>query len=56
MPKVSVLMPVFNGKDFIDDAIKSILDQTYSDLEFLIIDDGSIDDTLMDLTRFIGKM
>ena len=46
MPKVSVLMPVFNGKDFIDDAIKSILDQTYSDLELLIIDDGSTDDTL----------
>lgn len=40
-PKVSVIMPVYNGIRFLDRAIKSILDQTEKDFEFIIIDDGS---------------
>ncbi len=40
-PKVTVLMPVYNGRDFLAEAIQSILDQSYDDFEFLIIDDGS---------------
>jgi glycosyltransferase involved in cell wall biosynthesis len=43
MPKVSVLMPVFNGEEFIDQAIESILSQTFSDFELLVIDDASSD-------------
>jgi glycosyltransferase involved in cell wall biosynthesis len=43
LPKVTVLMPVFNGEAFLDEAIESILSQTFTDFEFLIIDDGSID-------------
>lgn len=42
-PKVSVLMSVYNGEPFLSDAIKSILNQTFKDLEFIIIDDGSTD-------------
>jgi glycosyltransferase involved in cell wall biosynthesis len=45
-PKISVLMPVFNGEKFIDAAIKSILNQSFTDFEFLIIDDGSTDSSL----------
>lgn len=42
MPKVSVLMSVYNTEeDFLRDAIKSILNQTFNDFEFLIINDGS---------------
>ena len=44
-PKVPVLMPVYNGKKYLDEAINSILDQTFSDFEFLIIDDGSTDNS-----------
>jgi glycosyltransferase involved in cell wall biosynthesis len=40
-PKVTVLMSVYNGDDFLPEAIQSILDQSYGDFEFLIIDDGS---------------
>jgi glycosyltransferase involved in cell wall biosynthesis len=43
LPKVSVIMPVFNAEKFLDQSIKSILDQTYSDWELIIIDDGSTD-------------
>jgi hypothetical protein len=38
-------MPVFNGERFLKDAVRSILDQTFSDFEFIIINDGSTDST-----------
>lgn len=41
IPKVSVLMCVFNGERFLREAIESILSQTYEDFEFVIVDDGS---------------
>jgi len=44
-PKVSVLMPVYNGEAFLREAIESILNQTFSNFEFLIINDGSTDQT-----------
>jgi glycosyltransferase involved in cell wall biosynthesis len=43
MPKVTVLMSVFNGEQFLGAAIESILGQTLSDFEFLIMNDGSTD-------------
>jgi len=43
MAKVTVLMPVYNAQNYIEEAIESILGQTFSDFEFLIIDDGSMD-------------
>lgn len=45
-PRVTVLMPVYNGAAFLRDAMESILGQTYSDFEFLIVDDGSVDATV----------
>lgn len=44
-PAVTVLMSVFNGEEYLRKAIESILGQTFSDFEFLIINDGSTDDT-----------
>lgn len=44
-PKVTVLMPVYNGEKYLREAIDSILNQTFTDFEFLIIDDGSTDCT-----------
>ena len=44
-PKITVLMSVYNGEEYLEDAIDSILSQTFKDFEFLIINDGSIDKT-----------
>ena len=42
-PIVTVLMPVYNGETFLKEAIDSVLNQTFTDFEFLIINDGSTD-------------
>lgn len=44
-PLVTVLMPVFNGGEYLKEAIESILEQTYNNFEFLIINDGSTDNS-----------
>lgn len=43
--KVSVIMPAYNSELFIGEAIESILNQTFSDFELIVVDDGSIDQT-----------
>lgn len=45
-PKVSVVMPVHNARRFIDQAIRSILSQTFADFEFVILDDSSTDGSI----------
>lgn len=45
MPRVSIIMPAYNSASFLPDAINSILDQTFSDFELIIIDDCSTDST-----------
>ena len=52
MPKVSVLIPVYNGAKYIYEAIDSILCQTYTDFEVVIIDDASTDNTLNIINEF----
>ena len=42
-PLITVLMPVYNARAFVADAIRSVLDQTCTDFELLVIDDGSTD-------------
>ena len=43
--KISVLMSVHNGSDYLKEAIQSVLDQTFENFEFIIVDDGSTDET-----------
>ena len=49
---LSILMPTYNCAPFIESAIKSILNQTFKEFEFLIIDDGSYDETSEIVSRF----
>ena len=44
-PMISVIMPVYNGEKYLREAIESILNQTYTDFEFIILNDGSTDRT-----------
>lgn len=45
-PKISVLMPVYNSEDTLEFAVRSVLDQTWDNLELIIVDDKSSDNTL----------
>src|ERR1700744_6185225 len=45
-PKISIVIPVYNGERFIGKAILSILNQTFKDIEVIIVDDGSFDGTV----------
>lgn len=44
-PLISVIVPVFNGQDYLENCIETILNQTYSNIEIIIINDGSTDGT-----------
>ena len=45
-PMISVIMPVYNAQQYLREAIDSVLDQTFSDFEFIIFDDGSTHESL----------
>ena len=55
MPEITVLMPVRNGEQYIKEAIDSVLNQTLTDFEFLIIDDGSTDRTVEIIQGYTDK-
>ena len=52
VPRVSFLMAVFDGEAYLDEAIRSVLNQTLQDFEFIIIDDGSTDGTATIIERY----
>lgn len=54
-PKISVVMSVYNGSNFLDKSIRAILDQTFQDFEFIIIDDASTDRTPDIIKQFAEK-
>jgi len=45
MPKVSVIIPAYNQSQLVSEAIESVLRQTHRDVEILVVNDGSTDDT-----------
>lgn len=55
MPKVSIILSTYNGSQFIERAIKSVFAQTFQDFEFIIIDDGSIDNTFQIINEWVKK-
>jgi len=54
-PIVSVLMPVYNAQRYVAQTVESILAQTFTDFEFIIINDGSTDKSLKILEAYVAK-
>ncbi len=54
-PRVSVIMPVYNGAPFLAAAVESVLTQTWSNLELIVVDDGSTDATPAILRKYCDR-
>lgn len=54
-PLISAILPVYNGKDHLKECIDSVLGQTFTNFEFIIVDDASIDNTPQILKEFAMK-
>ena len=55
MPKISVIIPVYNTEKYIDKCLNSIVNQTMQDIEIICVDDGSTDKSLRILNEYASK-
>jgi hypothetical protein len=56
VPEVSVIIPVYNGEAFIEQALESVFEQTFQDFEILVINDGSTDGTEARLAKYRDRI
>ncbi|MBQ1725304.1 MAG: glycosyltransferase family 2 protein, partial [Muribaculaceae bacterium] len=54
-PQVSIIVPCYNAAPYLPKCLKSILRQTFTDIEVIAVNDGSNDDTLAVLERYAAK-
>lgn len=54
--KVSIIIPVYNAENYLDECIHSALNQTYHDIEIIAVDDGSKDNSLEKLMKYSDKI
>lgn len=56
VPRVTVVIPTYNRAHIVGEAIQSVLDQRYPNLELIVVDDGSADDTELAIQPFLSKI
>ena len=54
-PKVSIILPNYNGEKYLKKTIQSVLNQTFTDYEFIIVDDASTDNSRQIIEQFEDK-
>lgn len=54
-PLVSVIIPAYNAEEYIEESLLSIINQTYENIEIIVVDDGSIDDTAKILNKYLDQ-
>ncbi len=54
-PEVSIILPTFNRARHLETAVESVIGQTFTDWELIIVDDGSTDDTFRRVDPFLGR-
>ena len=55
-PKISIVTPILNRADFLEETIRSVIEQGYPNLEYIVIDGGSIDGTLNIISKYADKL
>lgn len=55
MPKISVIVPVYNVEDYVERCLTTLKNQTMKDLEFIIVDDGSTDGSAKIIKKFVKE-
>ena len=55
-PLVSIIIPCYNAREWVDEAIESCLDQTYPNVEIVVVDDGSTDGSLEVIRRYLPRI
>ncbi|MGN1321130.1 MAG: glycosyltransferase family 2 protein, partial [Methanosphaera sp.] len=55
MVEISVIIPVFNSEEFLNKCLDSLLNQSFTDIEIICVDDGSTDNSLKILKSYANK-